>query len=146
MERIILAEREGGRCIGTVLAHTEYPASNPLHCTVHSLRSLSSITHYCADTNTPLPCRISARRGHQPAQDQEPGMPHPSIHRFILASVHLCLKKTTRHLVIFFFFFLFWVVALVIQHFALCRIFLLSACTKIILLLCTAPRETPQKR
>lgn len=30
-------ERERERCSGSVLAHTEYPASNLLHCTVHGL-------------------------------------------------------------------------------------------------------------
>ncbi|KAM4524962.1 SRC kinase signaling inhibitor 1-like isoform 4-T5 [Odontesthes bonariensis] len=34
---------------------------------------LCSITHRCADTNTSLPCRVSARGGHPPAQDRQPG-------------------------------------------------------------------------
>lgn len=95
-------ERERERCTGSVLAHTEYPASNLLHCTVHSPRLLNS-THFSlfapshthiytdthrahtrADTNPPVPCRASARGGHQPAQDHEPGT-LPSFIQFVSA-------------------------------------------------------------
>lgn len=65
------SEGERGGDAQAVLAHTEYSAFN-LHCTVHSsqISLLSfphlSLSHTYTHTNTPVPCRVSARGEHQP--------------------------------------------------------------------------------